>query len=184
MVIDSPPPKKQTATKAKSKQVTEEKEKKEDKLERPLAGLVLAVSGRMSMHQRTFTPFIESKGAMIASDITDKVDVVLSTPSDVSNGSAKISTAKKLHIPVVAEDFIHEAVKLGDWRKVPLDDALLVDDKKVKPLGSKRSISSTTNSRGSTRRAATKRAKYVDSEDEDEVDSEDEAFVVSDDEDD
>eukprot|EP00742_Colponemidia_sp_Colp-10_P006695 GILJ01007176.1.p1 GENE.GILJ01007176.1~~GILJ01007176.1.p1 ORF type:complete len:1038 (+),score=252.17 GILJ01007176.1:36-3116(+) len=115
-----------------SKTASKKKEPKAAPTRPALDDLVMAVSGRMSMHQRAFTPFIETKGGSFSNDVDEDVDIVLSTAKDIGSGSGKISSAKRLRLPIVEEQFIHEAIRLGDWRKVDVDAFLLYKDSKIK----------------------------------------------------
>lgn len=90
----------------------------------PLDGLVLCVSGTMSMIRRQFHDMLQEQGARVVPSVTGTTTHLVTTASEADCPTRKVLAAMDKGVPCVSEDFIHESVANGST--VDQTDYLLV----------------------------------------------------------
>lgn len=111
-----------TKTAKKATATTKKRRKKDvvvvDEDDDVFSGAVFAITGSLSKPRKMFKADIEALGGVLASSVTKKVNIVLSTAAYMSAATSKIVAAKARGVPIVSESFIDAACAAGSWKDV------------------------------------------------------------------
>ena len=88
---------------------------------KPLEDTAIAVSGKFEVPIAILSSTISSNGGKYCPKVVAETTHLIATETDFLRPSAKVKGAQALGIPVLWDDFLSDAIALGDWKKLDIN---------------------------------------------------------------